>query len=194
MSDVAALKAQLIQVAAATDVGFDAGGDAVDTIKRLAAALEAANPTLAPARAASLLHGRWRLLYSSFGLQRAATLARLSFNILAKTPVTVTDLWQEVQPSTGLYDNIVDHDAGSVVTMGRFSPRDDHRLDVAFTDLIVRGEGAMRAPIDNTKIPPLHSDVTYLDDDFRLNRGGFGNLYVLQLVERHPASWSRDAA
>lgn len=186
------LKRELAEVARGTDVGFDAGGAAVEEIKRLAAALEAANPTPAPSRADDLLHGRWRLLYSSFGLERQATLARLSFNALPKTPVRVTDLWQEVAPATGLYDNIVDHESGSVVTLGQFSPASDQRLDVKFTDLVVTGEGATRAVIDNAKIPPLWSDVTYLDEDFRLNRGGFGNLYVLQLVERQPEKWARE--
>jgi PAP_fibrillin len=163
----------------------------VEAIKRLAAELEAANPTPVTSRADALLKGRWRLLYSSFGLQRDATLARLSFNVLPKTPVQVTDLWQEVDPATGLYDNIVDHDQGSVVTLGRFSPASDQRLDVVFTEMLVTGLGATRAPIDNSKIPALHSDVTYLDEDFRLNRGSFGNLYVLQRVEQEPDTWAR---
>ncbi|MCA3253981.1 MAG: hypothetical protein INF91_00005, partial [Alphaproteobacteria bacterium] len=53
--------------------------------------------------------------------------------------------------------------------------------------------GHERFDIANAKIPPLHSDVTYLDGDFRLNRGGYGNLYVLELVERAPARWFRDS-
>lgn len=188
-----ALKTELARIAAGTDVGFDVGGDAVEAIKRLAGELEAANPTPVTSRADALLKGRWRLLYSSFGLHRDATLARLSFNALPKTPVHVTDLWQEVDPATGLYDNIVDHDEGSVVTLGKFTPASDQRLDVVFTDMLATGLGAARLPIDNTRIPALHSDVTYLDDDFRLNRGSYGNLYVLQLVTREPATWARHA-
>lgn len=188
----AATKAELARIAAATDVGFDAGGDAVNAIARLASELEAVNPTPVTATAGDLLKGRWRLLYSSFGLQRNATLARLSFNALPKTPVHIAELWQEVDPVTGLYDNIVDHEAGSVVTLGRFAPASNIRLDVVFTDIIAYGLGAARVPIDNSKIPPLYSDVTYLDDDFRLNRGSFGSLYVLQLVDRGPAAWARD--
>ena len=190
---ITALKRELASIASATDVGFDAGGEAVEAIKRLAGELEAANPTPVTSRADALLRGRWRLLYSSFGLQRDATLARLSFNTLPKTPVRVTDLWQEVDPATGLYDNIVDHDEGSVVTLGQFKPASDTRLDVVFTEMLATGLGAARAAIDNSKILPLWSDVTYLDDDFRLNRGGYGNLYVLQLVERTPTNWARDA-
>ena len=189
---IAALKAELTTVAAATDVGFDAGGEVVDAIKRLAGELEAANPTPVTSRADALLKGRWRLVYSSFGLQRDATLARLSFNELPKTPVQVTDLWQEVDPESGLYDNIVDHVGGSVVTLGQFAPASDMRLDVVFTEVLATGLGAARVAIDNSKIPPLWSDVTYLDADFRLNRGGFGNLYVLQLVDRTPTRWARD--
>ena len=188
----AAIKAELASIAAATDVGFDAGGDAVDLIARLAGKLEAVNPTQKTTTAANLLKGRWRLLYSSFGLQRDTTLARLSFNALPKTPVHVTQLWQEVDPVTGLYDNIVDHEAGSVVTLGRFTPASDIRLDVVFTEIIAQGLSSARAPIDNSKIPPLYSDVTYLDNDFRLNRGSFGSLYVLQLVDRNPPSWARN--
>ncbi len=191
-SMIASVKTELAAIAAATDVGFDAGGEAVAAIKRLAGELEAANPTPVTARADSLMKGRWRLLYSSFGLQRDATLARLSFNALPKTPVTVTDLWQEVDPATGLYDNVVDHLEGSAITLGQFKPAGDQRLDVVFTEMLVIGLGAARVPIDNAKIPPLHSDVTYLDDDFRLNRGSYGNLYVLQLVEREPARWARE--
>lgn len=187
----AAIKAELARVAATTDVGFDTGGEAVEAIKRLAAELEAANPTPVTSRADALLKGRWQLLYSSFGLQRDATLARLSFNALPKTPVRVTDLWQEVDPATGLYDNIVDHDEGSAITLGQFKPAGDQRLDVVFTDMLVTGLGATRLPIDNSKIPALHSDVTYLDEDFRLNRGSYGNLYVLQLVTREPVTWAR---
>lgn len=186
-----ALKRELSAVAAETDAGFEAGGEAVEAIKRLAAELEAANPTPIPARADALLKGRWRLLYSSFGLQRETTLARLSFNALPKTPVRVAGLWQEVDPATGLYDNIVDHEEGSVVTLGRFTPASEMRLDVVFTDMLATGLGAARVSIDNSKIPPLWSDVTYLDEGFRLNRGGFGNLYVLQLVSREPDAWAR---
>jgi hypothetical protein len=103
----------------------------------------------------------------------------------------VTDLWQEVDPATGIYDNIVDHEEGSAITLGHFKPASDQRLDVVFTEMLVTGLGAARVPIDNAKIPPLYSDVTYLDEDFRLNRGSYGNLYVLQLVTREPKTWAR---
>lgn len=197
----AALKDELAALGAATELGFEAGGDAVERIKTLAAALEAANPTPVTTTADAFLHGRWELLYSSFGLQRDATLARLAFNQLPKTPIRVEKLWQEVDPATGLYDNVIDFSsaggAGINVTWGKYRGNGDQRLDVAFfasSVVPVNGSGVAkhRIDLDTRKFPALHSDVTYLDDDFRLNRGSFGNLYVLRLVDRRPSGWSRD--
>jgi hypothetical protein len=194
VTGVAGIKSELAALGAATELGFEAGGEAVERIKALAAELEALNPTPSPASAGHLLRGRWRLLYSSFGLHRDATLGRVSFNLLPKTPIHVERLWQEVDPATGLYDNIVDYTAdgapGEQVMLGKFAPASEHRLDVVFTGAAATGHPHL--PLDNSKIPPLWSDVTYLDDGFRLNRGGFGSLYVLELVERNPPSWSRD--
>jgi hypothetical protein len=201
MSTVAALKAELAQLGAATELGFEAGGEAVERIKALAAELEGHNPTPVTTSAHDLLRGRWELLYSSFGLQRDATLGRLAFNQLPKIPIHVERLWQEVDPETGLYDNVVDFTAeagpGISVTLGRFTADGDQRLGVHFfAGTAVPAPGSTldrhRVEFDTRKFPPLHSDVTYLDEDFRLNRGSFGGLYVLKLVERHPATWSRD--
>ncbi|WP_448585318.1 PAP/fibrillin family protein [Thermaurantiacus sp.] len=195
MADAAALKAELAELGAATDSGFAAGGKRVARIAELATALEALNPTPAPARAADLLRGRWRLIWSSFGLEREATLARLSFNLLPAEPICVHTLFQEVDPETGLYDNVVSYEgadggAGEAVTLGQFRAVTDVRMDVVFTH--AQATGHPRVVIDNAKIPPLFSDVVYLDSDFRLNRGSFGSLYVLALADRAPARWARD--
>jgi hypothetical protein len=188
---ISKLKAELARLGAETEAGFEAGGAAVERIAARAAALEALNPTEASARAEALLQGRWRLLWSSFGLTRDTTLARLSFNLLPKEPVRVEALFQEVDPATGLYDNVVRYAGGEQVTLGRFAPASDVRLDVVFTH--AQASGHPRVALDHAKLPPLWSDVTYLDADFRLNRGSFGSLYVLALDERAPACWSRDA-
>jgi PAP_fibrillin. len=138
MADRATLKAELEALGAATEAGFAEGGKRVERLAELAAALEALNPTPAPARQADLLRGRWRLVWSSFGLKREATLARLSFNLLPEEPVRVEALFQEVDPESGLYDNVVDYQrpdgtAGRAVTLGRFAPASDQRMDVVFT-------------------------------------------------------------
>ncbi len=196
MADRATLKAELEALGAATEAGFAEGGRRVERLAELAAALEALNPTPAPAREADLLRGRWRLVWSSFGLKREATLARLSFNLLPEEPVRVEALFQEVDPESGLYDNVVDYrrpdgTAGRAVTLGQFAPASDRRMDVVFTH--AQASGHPRAAIANDRIPPLWSDVVYLDEDFRLNRGSYGSLYVLALAERAPAVWSRNA-
>ncbi len=195
MADRETLKAELASLGATTEAGFAEGGKRVERIAELAAALEGLNPTAAPARAAGLLRGRWRLIWSSFGLQREATLGRLSFNLLPAEPIRVMRLFQEVDPETGLYDNVVCYEAadgapGQAVTLGRFSTASDARMDVVFTH--AQATGHPRVVIDNAKIPPLFSDIVYLDEDFRLNRGSFGSLYVLALEHRTPPGWSRD--
>nr|WP_310524958.1 PAP/fibrillin family protein [Polymorphobacter sp.] len=201
MADIVALKAELGRLGTATELGFEAGGEAIERIKMLAEALEAANPTPVTTRADALLHGRWRLLYSSFGLQRDTTLARLAFNQLPKTAIHVDALWQEVDPATGLYDNVIDFSSadgpGINVTLGKYTADADQRLGVEFFASLVApttgsSVGRHQIELDTRKFPALYSDVTYLDADFRLNRGSFGNLYVLQLVDRTPTGWSRD--
>lgn len=190
------LKRELIDLGAATEAGFEAGGPAVERIKALAARLEALGSIPEPAHAAEQLKGRWRLIYSSFGLQRRTTLARLSFNLLPKQEIEVEEIFQEVDPATGLYDNVVTFREGAAqgvcVTLGRYGVAGPQRLEVAFTEAgVVSPTMKQRTPIPQLKLPAMHSDVTYLDNDFRLNRGSFGNLYVLKLVERAPATWSR---
>ncbi|MHC5731968.1 MAG: pPIWI_RE module domain-containing protein, partial [Nostoc sp.] len=46
-------------------------------IETLARSLEAVNPTAEPTNHLELVQGRWRLLYSTFGLERETTLINL---------------------------------------------------------------------------------------------------------------------
>lgn len=202
MSTLAQLKAELCEVSARTDVGFDSDDAAVARIKALAAEVEALNPTQAPNTRADLLDGRWKLLYSSFGLERDTNLRRLSFATLPRAPITVTAVYQEVGTASGQYDNVVaftiaDGSRGWHRTRGVFKPApdDDKRILIDFTSNLAHpddatlAEEAWRArlgvaadePIEAPiKAPPgLYSDITYLDADLRLMRGNIGNLYVL---------------
>lgn len=194
MDDIAALKRELIALGAATDIGFEAGraggSKAVARIADLVDRVAAANPTPAPARADALLKGRWRMVYSSLGLDRDTNLSRLSFGLLPAQAIRIANVAQEVDPATGLYDNTIFYDGGMQVTMGEFMPADDHRMTVRFTEAAASGLG--KHPLDQTKMPAMHSDVIYLDDELRLNRGSYGNIYVLVLEDRNPHQWSRD--
>ena len=62
MRHASVIKQELAALGAETEVGFRAGPAATARIRELAAELEGMNPTPEPARAASLLRGRWRLL------------------------------------------------------------------------------------------------------------------------------------
>jgi hypothetical protein len=103
----------------------------------------------------------------------------------------------------GAYNNVVSFEAldaafsGHIVIRGRFRPDPDGNLQrfmVAFERAELHPAGpadevalrerlglAADAPLARDfKSPKLHSDVIYLDDDTRLNAGGYGGLYVLR--------------
>lgn len=216
MSEHAAIKAELVDLSSRTEIGFDKEHPDVVRIKELAIALEGFNPTVAPSRKRDLLRGRWRMLYSSFGVERDTTLGRLTFRKFPETPIHIQHIWQEIDPDTGLYDNSIaltgpDGTVSMNVVRGRYEPHDDHRMDVVFFDTFcatddgrsaadyaasigLEGPDALYQEI--AKTPPLHSTLTYLDDDLRLNRGSYGNLYVVQretpLGQEVDGGWNRD--
>jgi hypothetical protein len=199
MPERAKLKHQLATLGAVAEVGFNPDEAVAARIRALATELEALNPTAEPARAAALLRGRWRLLYSNFDLQRSTTLANLSFNMLPRTKVEVTELYNEIDPANGVYDNVItlqyeDGSPGTQVMLGDYSVDDDTRLDVRFSDALVTGQGApVKLAVDTSRIPSLQTEITYLDDGFRLVRGPQGSLYILERLDAAPMLWSRDS-
>lgn len=199
MPERTAIKLELAALGAAAELGFNPDEAVAAQIRALARKLEALNPTPEPARAVALLRGRWRLLYSNFDLQRRTTLATLSFNMLPRTQVEVTELYNEIDPANGVYDNVItllfeDGSPGTQVMLGAYSVEDDTRLDVRFSEALVIGQGApVRLAVDTSRIPPLQSAITYLDDGFRLVRGNQGSLYILERLDSAPMLWSRDA-
>ena len=197
MPKIAKLKQDIAALGAIAELGFNPDVAVAAKIRALAATLEALNPTPEPARASALLRGRWRLLYSNFDLQRTTTLANLSFNMLPKTSVEVTELYNEIDPANGTYDNVInllfeDGSPGTQVMLGDYSVEDDAQLDVRFTDAIVHGQSApVRLPVDTARIPPLLTAITYLDDGFRMVRGTQGSLYILERLDAAPMLWAR---
>jgi hypothetical protein len=200
MRHASVIKQELATLGAATEMGLRADSAIADRIRALATELEAMNPTAEPARAASQLRGRWRLLYSNLDLKRQTTLAELSFKILPATPVAVVDLFNEVDPATGLWDNVItiEDDAsgapGTVVVRGQYAVDDDADIDIRFAEAMVLTESApVRLPVDSSRLPLMHNRITYLDDGFRMVRGNFGNLYIFERLDRAPMRWSRDS-
>jgi hypothetical protein len=199
MRHASVIKQELAVLGAATEVGFRAGPGDADRIRTLAAELEGMNPTAEPARAAGLLRGRWRLLYSNFDFQRRTTLANLTMNVLPPTPVEVVELYNEIDPATGLYDNVVhllfdDGSPGIQVIIGQYEAEDDQQLDIRYLEALLTGPGApVRLPADGVRIASLKTEITYLDDGFRLVRGAYGSLYILERLDPAPMRWARDA-
>lgn len=199
MRHASVIKQDLAALGAATEVGFRASPADIARIKALAAELEGMNPTPEPARAASLLRGRWRLLYSNFELQRRTTLAQLSTNVLPSTPVEVVELYNEIDPANGLYDNVIhvlfdDGSPGIQVMAGEYEVEDDGHIDIRYSEALVIGPGApVRLPTDGARVASLKTEITYLDDGFRLVRGAYGSLYILERLDPAPMRWARDA-
>lgn len=196
---MARLKTDLAALGAITEVGFEAGGADVERLKALAIELEAMNPTAEPARAQALLKGRWHLIYSSLGLLRETTLAALTFGILPRTRIRVVEIFQETDPANGHYDNIIhfigeDGEPGVLVAEGDYRAEEDSTLDVRFEYAIVTSAGNRAVfRLDNGRLPPIRTDISYLDDGFRLMRGGNGTLYVLERLDPAPMRWAREA-
>ena len=199
MRHASTIKQELATLGAETEVGFRAGPAATARIRELATELEGMNPTPEPARAASLLRGRWRLLYSNFELQRRTTLAQLSLGTLPADPVEVAELYNEIDPRTGLYDNVIhilfdDGTPGIIVNAGRYEAEDDQTIDIRYTDALLFGPGSpVRIPATGGRVDSLKTEVTYLDDGFRLVRGAYGSLYILERLDPAPMMWSRDS-
>lgn len=174
-----------------------------EKIAALALELEAANPTQDPTARTDLFDGRWKLLFSTFNLERKASLAKLSFGKLPDANVIIGDVFQEVSSAHGqLYDNVVEFEdasgqKGLKVMHGYYTIHDGQRLDVVFDHVFIaprddRSMSQFRAglglPQDAlisvaiARTPPMHSSIIYLDDDMRINRGVYGGVYVLEKV------------
>lgn len=192
------IKQELALLGAATEVGFRADPDTASRIRTLAQSLEALNPTPEPARAISLLRGRWRLVYSNFTLQRHTTLARLSARILPPEPIEVTELYNEVDPLTGTYDNVIHFLSetgwpGIHVMAGSYAPEGAEEIDLFFTEAMLFGHGGpVMLPACGSRGESQKVRITYLDEGFRLTRGPYGSLYILERLDPFPLRWTRD--
>ncbi len=198
ISKLTNLKQELISLSEASDIGFNYTQTAKEQIETLAASLETLNPTNEPTNKMDLVQGRWRLLYSTFGLERETTLQRLSFGKLPNVKVNVTGIFQEVDTVAHGYNNLIEFTAasgvhGTALVLGSYTVESSQRLNVDFWGTSVKSSGnnlsdsALRHALGIDSNSPLKSDlsfngwvdITYLDDNFRLVRGNQKNLYVL---------------
>jgi hypothetical protein len=196
------LKTQIRALAAQSGaLKKDTEAELGEQISALALALEAVNPTPNPTARSDLFDGRWRLLFSTFNLERTASLAKLSFGKLPDSEVTIGDVFQEVSSKHGqLYDNVVEFvdgagQRGMKVMHGYYTIHDGQRLDVVFDHVFVTPldtrdisqfyrdlniEPGIDISVPIARTPPMHSSLIYLDDEMRINRGVYGGVYVLE--------------
>ena len=132
-----------------------------------------------------------------------STLKQQSFNRFPALPIRVTRILQEVAVEGQAYNNVIEiatpdgAATGYMVVRGRYSEHadgDPRRFGVEFYQVEIHpgpgvSDDALRSAlglkpaadlIRPLKAAKLHSDVIYLDDEIRINRGGLGGLYVLR--------------
>lgn len=208
-AELAAQKAKVLELvdAAGTDGTYDdAQFDALmDALKELCAM----TPVPAPLDRQDFVASPWRTLFASFGPRHTAgktlvhdtLLSYQSFNKFPKVPVRVIALEQEIHSGTFEYNNIayLTNPAGtakaSVITRGSYGDASDNRqrYEVTFHRVeLISDDGldddALREAFDLPPDHPLaadlkgtfHSDVSYCDDELRVNYGSVGGVYVLE--------------
>eukprot|EP00741_Cyanophora_paradoxa_P023982 tig00021719_g23158.t1 len=156
-------------------------------IEALIGSLEEATPHPAPLTTGlGDLNGSWRLLWSTAGEIRR----------LLSLPLTLGSVYQNVNVSSGSFENVAYLSAGPLArgfvrVKATFSAETDRIIRVKFTERQYIAESFLGLPA------PAGSDggefmlgsqanpgggtleVTYLDADMRIGRGGEGSLFVL---------------
>lgn len=130
----------------------------------------------------------------------------VSWSNLPNLPFRNLDLRQEIHHETGDYNNVhlIEPIGGGLACyytlFGRYEVEADapQRYKVEFYRGQIRGQnGESDADIrkafgfeadqalefEMKKIPPLHSDIVYCDDDLRINYGSVGGKYILRRKE-----------
>jgi len=135
-----------------------------------------------------------------------STLRVQSFNRFPALPIRVTRIYQEIAVAGSAYNNLIALESpdavasAHLIVRGRYAEDPGHdpkRFAIEFhqTDLEPAGEisaDALRralgiepgAPLRHPlRAAKLYSDIVYLDDALRINRGGLGGLYVLRRLD-----------
>lgn len=189
-------KADLLAAIAGSNRGICSDGAQKAAILAAAARLEERNPTAEPTAAAQKLEGDWRLLYTTsselLGIDRFPLLSLGSIYQCIRTADAQLYNIAEIQSLPGL--------AGLVTVTAQFEVASAQRLRVNFQRAVfglqgwvgyrtpsqwieTLAEGRRLTAVDLTLARREQSgwvDVTYLDDDMRINRGNAGSLFILQ--------------
>jgi hypothetical protein len=189
-------KSELIQAIAATNRGLLATEAEKQSISVAIAKLEALNPTPLPfTSAGNLLHGDWRLLYTT-------SVALLN---LDKLPLSkLGQVYQCIRVDTTSIYNIAEiyglpYLEGIISVAAAYEPVSERRVQVKFQRSLIglqklinysspanliqqfaaqKNFLALDFPIQTNRQAGW-LDITYLDDNLRIGRGNEGSVFVL---------------
>lgn len=180
-----------------TDVQLDQ--KIAQKIESLIEQVEAKNPKLYPLLyGINLLDGVWQLQYST--AREIRSLTSLKYGLTLGSVYQVIDLATKsffnqafVKHRLGLISGYVLVTATFEIAKDNYSPLPDKRLNIDFKKryLAIETIGNLSTPqLNPFKIVPARNpkgrvpsfDITYLDDNLRIGRGGDGGLYVLSKI------------
>lgn len=178
------------------------------TLMGLIDELAQVNPYVAADRP-DIVAGSWSTLFASFGarhssgktVRHAADLKIHSLGQLPSAPMQVLAIVQEIDEHGEAYNNVVDFECGEDATPGRLIVRGRFTCDASAPiryqvgfyraevlpregstqEALCRGLGFNEGePLSaDFKPPPFYSDILFVDEQLRINRGNFGGVYVL---------------
>jgi len=189
-------KEDLLAAIASTNRGILASSEQQSVIQAAATRLEEQNPNPSPTASGDLLDGDWRLLYTTstelLGIDRFPLLDLGQIYQCIRLEGSRVYNIAETQSPLGLN--------GLVSVVAKFDVASERRLNVSFERAVfglqsLAGysnpsawieilDSGKRLPAVDIKIQPRERpgwiDVTYLDQELRINRGNAGSLFVLQ--------------
>lgn len=209
MSEVDSLKAKVHECLASADASGGLDEEHYTRLMTLIDELSQRSPYVAAERP-DIVAGSWETLFASFGarhssgktVRHAADLQIHSLGKLPKAPIQVLAILQEIDEHGEAYNNVVEFECGEAATPGRLIMRGRFncaaeapiRYQVGFYRAEVHprdgaSEAAVRGGLglDGTQPlvaefqpPPFYSDILFVDEELRINRGNFGGIYVLK--------------
>lgn len=162
-------------------------------IAQLATELESYNPHPQPLlNATSVLNGGWKLLYST--AREIRSLDSLPLGLQLGQVYQVIDVTNQRFFNLALVKHSLGLVSGYVKVTASFAPATDQRINVDFDQRYLSIEkilGFDTPQLNPFKVVPASNpqgrvptlDITYLDQSFRIGRGGDGSLFVLSKVE-----------